>query len=405
MNSTLKSKRNEVQVLPQDISSPPEAKRLISSNFFWIVVALISTELFLYIGRPLKFVHVQGTMLKDHDYVGSKINGLLANPLNNDSLVIGDSTADSLCSYADMSAYKTALTSDSKFGYLKARLAENLLQKELAVSLNIRNLYFGGCLISDQALMLEKLLERGNHPKLVFLTLVPRPFIDPTVDPKISPVNCFFENRYKGLENVKDFQSLAEHFLNTYSNIYRTHSDYKTILSSLACSNFNRPLNAYVQNGGTGINQKNKVFLSGTEEKIDPDQSGSPQSRQEEMSYYKKAYVFNEKVFNYQYQRFTDMVKLLSSKNINFILIKLPLGKTNLNLLDPEISQIINKKIQKSANKARVPLIDLQTDSRFNEDDFKDSVHLTGAGGIKVWHAIASEMKKYPEFQQKLKVH
>lgn len=372
-------------------------QKLSRSNFVWFIAALLLTEVFLYYGKPLKFVHVQGTMLKDNDYVGTKINSVLSSSNKNDALILGDSTADSLCCHADIHALKVKETSETRYNHITANFGNKIFQNELGLPVNFKNLYFGGCLISDQALMLSKLLDRGNVPKIAILTVVPRPFVDTTIDTKISPVVCFFNNRHSGLEHVKNFFDLVEYGLNSVSSIFRTHSDYATVLSSWACSTFNKPLNSYVADGKAGINSNNKVSIFGREEILDSEKSANPEEWAHEVDLYKKAYVFDQKKFDYQYVQHQTMLNRLKENGITTIVLQLPLSQSNLSLLDPNVLSIWKKRLNSAANDTGATMIDLQANPQFTESDFIDGVHLKGSGGVKVWRCIIEHLKMHPE--------
>ncbi|MBP7860883.1 hypothetical protein KA183_04315 [bacterium] len=341
-------------------------------------------------------------MLKDNDYVGLKINKLLANSNRVNSYVFGDSTADSLCSFADMSNYKVILNTVTRYDYNDAKFAQDQIGKQLELPLKIKNAYFGGCLISDQHLMLKKLLEAGNRPKVVFLTVVPRPFLDTTVEEKVSPVKCYFEHRHRNLSQVHDFVELIDYLLTSSSNIYRTRSDYATILSSLACTSFGRPLNSF-STTKIGITNKNKVSLVGDEKVIDPDKNSDEVLSKFWISHYKNAYLFDQKTYDFQISCFKEMLCLLKLQNIETIVIKLPLGEKNLALIPKETSSKWNEEINVFAHRYDAHVIDLQKDSRFSSQDFLDTVHLSGPGAIKTWLYIIDDIKKNDLVWRKLK--
>lgn len=393
----------QTQIAPIQAIKPSLFQKIFRSNFVWFIALLLLTEAFLYYCKPLKFVHVQGAMLKDHDHVGSKISAVLANPKSNDVLTFGDSTANSLSCHADVYTCKSRDTSETRFVHLTSLYGQEIFKKEFGIPFTIQNLYFGGCLISDQAMMLSKLLERQSLPKVVFLTLVPRPFIDTTVEKKISPVICYFNTRHSGLEHVKNIKNLIEYVLNSTSNIYKTHSDYATVLSSLACSTFNKPINAYVASGKTGITSKNKVSIFGKEEAFDPQAGATKEECELEYNHYKKAYIFDQATFDYQFSQHLNMLNSLKKKGIETIVVQLPLDKTNLSLLDPKVLTMWKTSVSNAARSTDATMIDLQTDSRFDSSDFIDGIHLKGSGGVKAWQAIIEQMKKDPALITRLK--
>jgi len=394
---------NEKSKSTEQISdvSIPTAWRPSQSSFLWIILLLATIDIFLSVFRPLKFVYIQGTMLKDNDYVGIKINKLLTDHNQVNSYVFGDSTADSLCSFADMSHLKVKLNTVTRYSYDDAKFAQNQMQEQLGLPLKIKNAYFGGCLISDQKLMLQKLLENGARPKIIFLTVVPRPFIDTTVEENISPVKCYFEHRYRNLGQVKGFVELVDYLLATSSSIYKTRSDYFIVLSSLACSILERPLEPFGTK--TSITKKNKVSLAGDEKTIDPDRNSDEDLSKLCMSFYKNAYRFDQKTYDFQLQNFKEMLNLLKSKKITTVIVKLPLGRENLELLQKNASAKWNQDVNKLAQQFDVHIVDLQNSNKFTSKDFLDTVHMTGPGAIKTWQCIVEDIRNDTMMHQKLK--
>lgn len=374
----------------------------LNSNFFWLFFALLLTEGLVSYFHPLKFVHVEGTVLKDHDFVGCKVNQLLKNSKDTNAIVLGDSTGDGICVYPDMVKLNLPLTSYSWYYYCDAKYASSILKQKLNLPISIKNLSYSGSLMSDQTLLCNKLIEFGAKPKLAIITLVPRPFLDTTVDPKLSPVKNYFDNRFKNLSDTKNFKELFENFFIANSSIYRTRSDYATVLFSLSCNTLNRPLNSYQK--AAGITQKNKVCISGSEEKIDPSICSAKELINRDISHYKNAYKFDPRVFDYQYQQFEDMLGLLNKNKIQIVLVKLPLSKANLDLLPEEYKACFDQKLEHSAAYNQAKLIDLQKDSRFDADDFVDSVHLNAAGSLKLWDILSESIQQDTFFLKRFKL-
>lgn len=374
----------------------------LKSNFIWLFFALLLTEGLVGYFHPLKFVHVEGTVLKDHDFVGCKVNELLKDSKLTNTIVLGDSTGDGICVYPDMVKLNLPLTSYTWYYYCDAKYASHVLQERLKLPISIKNLSFSGSLMSDQTLLCNKLIQFGAKPKLAIITLVPRPFLDTTVNPKLSPIKNYFDNRFKNLSEAKNFRELFENVLISNSSIYRTRSDYATVLFSLSCNTLNRPLNSYQK--AAGITQKNKVCISGFEEKINPSICSDNKLINSDVNHYKKAYQFDPSVFDYQYQQLEHMLHILSKNEIQIVLVKLPLSKTNLGLLPKEYQDRFDLKLERSAASYQAKLLDLQNDSRFDATDFIDSVHLNANGSLKLWDILSEKMLQDALFLERFRL-
>ncbi len=376
--------------------------RYLKSNVFWLFFALLLTEGMVSYFHPLKFVYVEGTVLKDHDFVGCKVHKILTGSKFTNTIVLGDSTGDGICVYPDIVKLNLPLTSYSWYYYCDAKYASHVLQEKLKLPISIKNLSYSGSLMSDQTLLCSKLIEFGAKPKLAIITLVPRPFLDTTVNPNLSPVKNYFDNRFKNLSHAKNFRELFENLLISNSSIYRTRSDYATVLFSLGCNTLNRPLNSYQKTAG--ITQRNKVYISGSEEKINPSICSNRELINDDVCHYRKAYKFDSSVFDYQYQQFEQMLQILGKNDIQIVLVKLPLSKTNLDLLPSEYKDRFDFRLEQSATNYQVKLLDLQNDSRFDAADFIDSVHLNAKGSLKVWDILGETMRQDTFFLKRFKL-
>lgn len=402
MNAVLQKTTENKSTLSCKQKKKSTIAALFNSNLAWLLIALLATEAVVYFARPLKMVQVEGTILKDHDHTGNRITKILQSQNQKNAIIVGDSTADGLCFYADLKAQNLELDTISHYQYLDAKTADTILQRSLNSPISMQNVTFGGCLMQDQSLMCHKLLESGLAPKIAFLTVVPRPFFDTTVDEQISPVKCYFDNRHKSIADAKDFSQLFDYFLSKISNIYRTRSDYATVLCSLACSKLDRPLNAYENKQEKGLGRRNKVSLAKSKEKIDPNISNDSEATKREVCHYTDAYKFNQNLFNRQFKEFETMVGELTAKDAVVIILKLPLEQINLSLIEPEKLTMLNKKLEQCAIEYNSSIIDFQKSPDFNKADFKDGVHLNGQGAIKFWNKLASQIDQNPVLKERL---
>ncbi len=375
---------------------------LLKSNLAWLLIALLTVEAILHWCHPLRMVQVQGTMLKEHDIIGGRVNRILQKPHRKNSIIVGDSTADGICYYADLKTQNLKLDTLSHFQYLDAKTGESTLKQYLNISVSLQNMTFGGCLMQDQALICRKYLESGPAPQLALLTVVPRPFFDTTVDERISPVKCYFDNRHKSIADTKNFSKLFDYVLSEFSNAYRTRSDYATVLCSLACSNLNRPLSAYENNQSKGLGQRNTVTLAGAEKNIIEKEANNLEETRQELTHYTEAYKFNQDLFNRQFGAFETMVSELRKRGTEVIILKFPLSPLNLSLIDPDKLRMLNEKLKQCAFKNDSTIIDFQISPDFTMTDYRDGVHLNGSGSIKFWDKLASTINKNSALKQRL---
>ncbi|MBP7860913.1 DUF1574 family protein [bacterium] len=380
----------EEHALSHEILVGSVSKPFYYSVFLLILFLLVSFDIFLGFAKPLKHVHVAGTMLKDQDIVGCRIEQLFDKSSHFNTIVLGDSTADDICVFPDVLRNGIGLNSYSRYYYLDCIVGESIIKKNLSLPVSLKNSSFGGSLVSDHLLFLQKLCIHGNPPKIAFIMVVPRPFLDTTIDTKISPVQCYFDNRFKTIEMKADIPYLIDSCLSKFSNFYRTRSDYATVCSAFGCSLFNRSVNG----NGHGISQRNKLSLAGSEERVNPNVSARPDWILEETEHYKRAYAFESKTYDKQLNSFGTILTLLKERNIPTILVKMPLTEDNLKLLPDGFKKKFEKDLYSLVSKHGAYLFDFQEDKRFKKSDFLDNVHLNGNGAIKFWQVLANQMKE-----------
>lgn len=373
-------------------------KSIFSSVFILILFLLVVFDIFLGVAKPLKLVHVAGTMFKDQDIVGCRIEQLFDKSAQFNTIILGDSTADDICVFPDVLKNGIGLNSYSRYYYLDCKVGESILKEKLSLPLALKNCSFGGSLMSDQLLFLQKLFEHGNRPKIALIMVVPRPFTDTTIDTTISPVQCYFDNRFNKAKLKAGIPDLVDTGLSTYSNIYRTRSDYATLGSAFCCSLFDCSVNG----NGQGISKRNKISLAGREERVNPSISARPDWISEEIIHYRKAYVYDSKTYETQLNSFDTMLGLLSEESIPTILVTMPLSEDNLKLLPVGFKSKFRKDIGGMISKHRAYFFDFQEDDLFNSPDFVDNVHLNGEGAIKFWHALSSRIQQDSSLRERL---
>ncbi|MCW5824477.1 MAG: hypothetical protein KIT34_16880 [Cyanobacteria bacterium TGS_CYA1] len=390
--------KNDMLALELQNKFGVKLKPIFSSVTLLTLFLLVSFDIFLGAVKPLKFVHVAGTMLKDQDIVGCRIEQLLDKSSNFNSIILGDSTADDICVLPDVLKSVATLNNYSRYYYLNCAIGEDILKKNLSLPFALKNCSFGGSLISDQLLFVQNLLIHGNIPKIAFIMVVPRPFLDTTIDTKISPVQCYFDNRFKTVDFKADFLSSLDSWFSKFSNFYRTKSDYAVVMTSFFCSIFDRSANG----SGQGLSKKNSLSFAGSEVSVNPRIAARPDWVLEESNHYKKAYAFNSKVYERQLECFDSMLSLLRKRNTSVVLVTLPLTNENLALLPVGFKKMFEKDMQKLVSKHNAFLFQLQEDRNFDKFDFLDNVHLNGEGGIKFWRALGEQLEKKSGLRESL---
>ncbi len=94
-------------------------------------------------------------------------------------------------------------------------------------------------------------------------------------------------------------------------------------------------------------------------------------------------------MFNLQKQFFVKLVSLAKERNINLIILNMPLTKENMDMMPAGSYQLYSDLLKREAEHNGFPYIDLNKNPMFTTADFYDTAHMNSSGGKKLLDAIA----------------
>ncbi len=83
------------------------------------------------------------------------------------------------------------------------------------------------------------------------------------------------------------------------------------------------------------------------------------------------------------------LAELCQSEHIEFVLVNMPIRKCNADLIEPGVQAAYLSDLFKLSRSCRVRFYDLCDYKMYQKDDFRDSVHLNGFGGMKFIDKLA----------------
>ncbi len=297
--------------------------------------------------------------------------------------------------------------------YSKSDYFANLLSKRLDKNISIANSAVGGCMMSDQYLILNKYLASGKHPKMVLLFSGPKDFLD-NHRTKIEKTSTYMQladfpiriaDIIQGNTRVETaIPELTEAVMQSISSYYFYRDDYRALLANQTAKITHHPEDL-----------KKAMVLLGTEEKVPLTKDQKEEAKQradakfaptkdlKDLALFKKIYLpINKAQFETQSKYFEKVIALAQSNNIPIQVVFMPLTAQHTGVLPPETWANYKTRVREIANNAHVPCWDPAQDIQFKSDDFEDSAHLDAAGGQKFFTYLIDRICADPRVCQNL---
>lgn len=249
-----------------------------------------------------------------------------------------------------------------------------------------------GAMVSDIYLLTEKLLLGRLKPHLVIYAIGPRDFNDRVITSEITTPT--FDRLFSALDLAKanwpyrmDFGQKINFLLDRFIFAYRKRGQWQMALASI----FKRTLDKLAPQ------TKAKQFWS-TPDNSQFASTSNPDGylpvafgKQSDLCWnssikdYKARYAsFNNEQFNKQLAFLKALVVTTKKRNIELILVSMPLTGQNIRMMPPPLFALYNKSLQSVSRDYQISLIDLQNDKQFDQTCFYDTVHLNSKGGDKL---------------------
>jgi hypothetical protein len=103
---------------------------------------------------------------------------------------------------------------------------------------------------------------------------------------------------------------------------------------------------------------------------------------------------FRPKPYYNQVMFLRRMLNAARQDGIKPVLVNMPLRSDNLTAMQPHFYDLYRNDLRSVALDCGADLIDMNANAGFTFDDFRDSVHLTGAGSNKFVEGLADRMER-----------
>lgn len=376
--------------------------RLLSSSVILIVIFLVLIDAALAYIKPLSFFDVtEFVPLEQNPMVAKLKNFIEDRGANPEAYVLGSSLMLFPAVRCDEELVGKRHRYDSWFirhginGALSPLYLSQDLQKACGRPVSVVNLGVQGSIVSDQLMVLERALEKGKTPKLVFLELAPRSLLDnghknlnaTPIHQVLADLSAVPDLFAEGKINKESLSVLPGYFW----YFYKVKADYRTLIVNLSAAVLDRPLNSW--EAVRGIRHKPVQGLFNPE--MEWNVQYTPEPRYRDLPMYKHIYNPPDAAFWKQERGDLDKFIALAGKHgVKVVLVDMPVTAKNLALLDPAYLQLYRQSIDAIAASG-VSVVRLAQSGQFVEDDFEDSAHLNARGGRKLFAAMSQSFVEH----------
>lgn len=370
--------------------------RLWGSSLILTVIFLVLIDAALAYVKPLSFFDVTEFVPLEQNPMVAKLKSFIedrgANP---EAYVLGSSLMLFPAVRCDEELAGKKHRYDSWFirhgvnGALAPRYLSQQLQRAAGRPVAVVNLGVQGSIVSDQLLVLQRALEKGKTPRLVFLELAPRSLLDnwhknlnaTPIHQVLADLSAVPDLLAAGKLNKETISILPGYFW----YFYKVKADYRTLVVNLSASILNRPLNSWEALRGIRHKPVQGLFNPEMEWNVDY----TPKPRYHDLPMYKEVYNPPDAAFWKQERDDLDKFLALARRHhVKVVLVDMPVTAKNLALVDPAYLARYRLTIDELAS-CGVPVLRLAESGQFSESDFEDSAHLNAQGGHKLFAAMS----------------
>jgi hypothetical protein len=275
-----------------------------------------------------------------------------------------------VCSYGDVGIL---------FEHHKSLALTDLLRTRSMITGDLVNLAIPRMMASDAYLIADRLFRGSSVPRTVIYGIAPRDFMDDRVSSAASTL--IFER----LIRLEDLFGLAALYLPRWED--RIDLAVNRLFPIYGKRQQHQERTARLIDGTAGPSAKAGAGKSEANLLLPENRQLAWQRSIEE---YRKRYRrFNERQFEMQCQFLERLLRLGQLRNFRVVLVNMPLTGANLALMPEGKYDSYLTRMKEIANRNASTLIDLQ-ESRFEDPDFYDTVHLNGVGGRKLLGRLAT---------------
>lgn len=350
-----------------------------------------------------------GYIPSDQNPLADKFEALKSEANRTQVLLVGSSLPMCAAACADYRAGELSppTVGYDLFTYTRAKYFETQLKDMAGKDLPVFNYSGNGCMASDSYIVIEQAVKHGMHPKVVILALAPRDFIDnlACATEKTSYYD-FFEKLEKNKKNFNLANFNAEETWNkTVADAwyyYKLKPDYQNLFSLAASGFFHRATDLYSATHRNPLQTEfTQVRMMAWAPPKFADITGDEEKKKKDLKVYTTSYMpLDMKRFNAERDFLFKTLDFCRKNDILPIVVNMPRTTRNQAILPESFQKEYMAALVDASKQYNCPFYDLNSEPNFKESDFRDSVHLNGDGGMKVFNLLTAKLSKDDSFME-----
>jgi hypothetical protein len=288
--------------------------------------------------------------------------------------------------------------------YRRASTLATMLEKQTGVRPDTYQFAMGGAMASDTLMISRALFTENCKPKMVVVGVNPRDFIDNTL-PSVSSTEPFqFFAPYVEIGSLADdaFPDFFSHMawvVDQKVPLKRLHHQVETELVALAKGGKTDTMAAAKPRK---VHKELLRAVLGAADEVRPGEwilpatvpaSTFEDNTNEYLRRYKSA---NSPIYKGEMAFFNAFLNDMQAKDIKVLVVGMPSLWPNRALLPDSFWQKFRRDLTTATSSHGAEFLDLTDSSQFVLSDFLDTVHLNGAGGIKLFALVSRRIANTP---------
>lgn len=267
------------------------------------------------------------------------------------------------------------------------------------------SLAVGGMNVSDVALLVPPLLVGERKPSVIVYGIGPRDMFDNSLESpadspafrlaeKITPLGNDIEQICKPSREAR-FKLAFNDILHSAFSLYRYQDELATSLRRT----IKAAVDSFIPKPATSLTlafdttQKTLMHLLPADVEnvceVKPDDPQHHEHFDFTNNYFMSYNPFRPALYKRQLFFLDRFLKQCDKDGIKVVLVKMPLRSDNFKLMAPNFYNLYSQDVARLAQVNHATLVDGAAVARFADDDFTDTVHLTGTGSCKLVDAIS----------------
>jgi len=286
---------------------------------------------------------------------------------------------------------------------------EDLLERHLGHRVLTSSLSVPGMNASDASVVFSELVKDDKVPDVIVYGIAPRDFMDNGLEEPANTSLYLLMEKFGQLQDVGNVSRLtrqerakyaANCLLRKVVPLYDKQTELAIAFRRCAKQELANALPTPAVCYLPALDKVSKSLLHLLPEDTDaychvtPFDETRPNTADFKNCYLVSYNPFRPSLYKPQMKFLDRFLKIAKGRNIQMILVNMPLRKDSFGLMPPNFYNLYVQDVQKLATVNGAHFIDLQN-SGFNDTDFDDQVHLTGQGASKLVELLTPKLAPY----------